>query len=87
MGVLAVIGHDPTTMIDCTEVIPVPAVIPLNPHFPAGLGMKDIEQAVRLPSRPSDCLQSTHLLFFQCASTPFPSLKTDPGPATKAAPV
>ena len=46
MGVLAVIGHDPSTMIDCSEVLPVPPTVALNPHFPAGLGMSDVEQAV-----------------------------------------
>lgn len=91
MGVLSVIGHDPETLIDCTEVLPTPASIPLNPHFPAGLTINDIEQGVRpsslclfqsLGDCGVDCVND-----LQCASTPFPVLKTDPGPATKVAPV
>ncbi|KAI0342745.1 short manganese peroxidase [Trametopsis cervina] len=65
---LAVLGHNPSDMVDCSDVIPVPPILK-NPaaHFPAGLSNADIEQA--------------------CASTPFPTLPTDPGPVTSVAPV
>ena len=67
MGVLAVIGHDPNTMIDCSEVIQTPPPPASNAHLPAGLTAEDVEGA--------------------CAATPFPTLPTDPGPATSVAPV
>lgn len=42
------LGTDPTTLIDCSEVLPVPPALPASsiPHFPAGKSNKDIEQAV-----------------------------------------
>ena len=46
MSKLAVIGHDPSQMIDCSEVIPTPQVFTGKAMFPAGLSNKDIEQAV-----------------------------------------
>lgn len=90
MGVLAVIGNDASTMIDCSEVLPTPAAIDFNPHFPAGLGLEDIEQAVSILQLNTSVRYSNSNLTFlslQCASTPFPSLPTDPGPATTVAPV
>ncbi|PSR92239.1 hypothetical protein PHLCEN_2v4769 [Hermanssonia centrifuga] len=41
------LGTDPTTLIDCSEVLPVPPALPASsiPHFPAGKSNKDIEQA------------------------------------------
>jgi len=62
MRKLALIGHDESTLIDCSEVIPVPKANNRKPSFPAGLTNRDIEQA--------------------CATTPFPTLGTDPGPST-----
>ena len=46
MAKLAVIGHDPSTMIDCSEVIPVPNPFTGQAMFPAGITNADIEQAV-----------------------------------------
>ncbi len=42
------IGTDPTTLIDCSEVLPVPPPLPASsiPHFPAGKTNNDVEQAV-----------------------------------------
>ncbi|KAI0265580.1 manganese peroxidase 1 precursor [Gloeopeniophorella convolvens] len=70
MAKLAVLGHDPNSLTDCSEVIPVPPPIPAanaKSFFPAGLSNADIEQA--------------------CASSPFPTLPTTPGPVTSVAPV
>ncbi|THG95783.1 hypothetical protein EW026_g5933 [Hermanssonia centrifuga] len=41
------IGTDPTTLIDCSEVLPVPPPLPASsiPHFPAGKTNNDVEQA------------------------------------------
>ncbi|TDL24699.1 manganese peroxidase 2 [Rickenella mellea] len=63
MKKMAVIGHNPRDLIDCSEVIPQP-VAPLGKPatFPAGTGPQDLQQA--------------------CPS-PFPTLSTDPGPATQ----
>ena len=46
MSKLATLGQNPRALTDCSEVIPIPATIPLNAHFPAGLSLKDVEQAV-----------------------------------------
>ena len=43
---LSTIGQDTSKMIDCSEVLPTPKTIALNPHFPAGLTLTDVEQAV-----------------------------------------
>ena len=43
---LSVLGHDVNTMVDCSELIPVPPTFTGQPHFPAGLSHADIEQAV-----------------------------------------
>ncbi|KAJ7097412.1 lignin peroxidase LiP2 precursor [Mycena epipterygia] len=44
---LAVIGHNPANLIDCSDVIPGAPPLPANagPHLPAGQTQKDIEQA------------------------------------------
>lgn len=34
-------------MIDCSEVIPIPAPLRTKPHFPAGKTIRDVERAVR----------------------------------------
>ncbi|KAI0790377.1 manganase peroxidase [Abortiporus biennis] len=67
MAKMAVLGQDTSKMVDCSEVIPVPKPLTKAATFPAGLGIKDIEQA--------------------CATTPFPTLSTDPGPVTSVPPV
>ncbi|KAI0076982.1 manganese peroxidase 1 precursor [Panus rudis PR-1116 ss-1] len=64
---LSTLGHDPNTLIDCTEVIPIAPPFTKAATFPAGHSIRDVEQA--------------------CAETPFPTLKTDPGPATSVRPV
>ena len=45
---LATVGHDPSTLIDCSEVIPVPPPFTGPAMFPAGLTNADVEQAVSL---------------------------------------
>ena len=67
MAKLAVVGHNPNQLIDCSDVVQTPPPPNSVAQFPAGLSNADIEQA--------------------CASTPFPTLPTDPGPATSVAPV
>lgn len=47
---LAMVGQDPTNMVDCSEVIPIPKDLTpeqLAPKLPAGKTMNDVEQAVR----------------------------------------
>ncbi|VDC05885.1 unnamed protein product [Peniophora sp. CBMAI 1063] len=67
MAKLAVLGQDTGSMVDCSDVIPVPKPFTGSATFPAGLSNADVEQA--------------------CATSAFPTLKTDPGPATSVAPV
>ncbi|KZS88754.1 peroxidase [Sistotremastrum niveocremeum HHB9708] len=63
MAKLATIGHNPSDLIDCSEVVPAATPPSGKPAtFPAGTSNADIEQA--------------------CATTPFPTLSTDPGPET-----
>ena len=63
MAKLAVVGHNPNTLVDCSEVIPVPPAAKVQvANFPAGKSRADVQAA--------------------CAATPFPTLKTAPGPAT-----
>ena len=50
MSKLAVIGHDRSQMVDCSEVIPIPKAFTGKAMFPAGLSNKDIEQAVSFTS-------------------------------------
>ena len=40
------LGTDPSTLIDCSDVLFVPPVLTTTPHFPAGKTIKDVEQAV-----------------------------------------
>ncbi|KAF7797210.1 hypothetical protein EIP86_008402 [Pleurotus ostreatoroseus] len=56
------LGSDPTTLIDCSDVLPTPPELTTTPHFPAGKHIGDVQAA--------------------CAETPFPTLPTNPGPAT-----
>ncbi|CDO72539.1 Class II peroxidase [Trametes cinnabarina] len=64
---MSILGQDINSLVDCTEVVPVPAPVQGVAHFPAGLTIDDVNIA--------------------CAETPFPTLPTDPGPATSVAPV
>ncbi|KAJ7278474.1 putative versatile peroxidase [Mycena rebaudengoi] len=45
MARMAVIGVDRNTLVDCSDVIPVPPALVGSPHLPAGKTMDDIEQA------------------------------------------
>ncbi|KAJ7670132.1 manganese-dependent peroxidase [Mycena polygramma] len=45
MNKMAVIGQNPKSMIDCSDVIPVPKPVVGKAHLPAGKSMNDIEQA------------------------------------------
>lgn len=52
MAKLAVLGQDTGNMIDCSEVIPEPKLLPAaNTHsvFPPGLTNADVDQAVLFP--------------------------------------
>ena len=47
MSRLAVVGHNPNTLIDCSEVIPTPVTAKVNAaSFPAGKSRKDVQAAV-----------------------------------------
>ena len=49
MAKLAVVGHNPLSLVDCSEVIPIPAVAKSQVAiFPAGKSNKDVVGAVRL---------------------------------------
>ncbi|TCD71217.1 Versatile peroxidase vpl1 [Steccherinum ochraceum] len=42
---LSLLGHDQSTLTDCSEIIPVPQTINVPATFPAGLTIADVEQA------------------------------------------
>ncbi|KAF7317425.1 Peroxidase [Mycena chlorophos] len=44
---MSMIGHNPNSLIDCSDVIPAPPALPANagPHLPPTLDQKDIQQA------------------------------------------
>ena len=46
MAKMAVLGHNPNTLIDCSEVIPVPPPFTGHATLPAGISQSDVEQAV-----------------------------------------
>lgn len=48
MAKLAVVGHDASEMIDCSEVIPVPQPFNGPAVLPPSLTHNDIEQAVSI---------------------------------------
>ena len=80
MGVLSVIGHDPTTLTDCSEVLPVPPVVALNAHFPAGVTISDVQQAVSIRSFPQlSRTWLTYILTVQLYSLPGPPYQPRPG--------
>ncbi|ETW76658.1 manganese peroxidase [Heterobasidion irregulare TC 32-1] len=57
MAKLAVLGQDPSQMVDCSELIPTPPPFTGAAHLPAGLTMNDIEQACAVtpfPTLPTD---------------------------------
>ncbi len=48
MSKLAVLGQNPRNLVDCSDIIPVPANTKLPPPtIPAGKSLADIEVAVR----------------------------------------
>ena len=50
MSKLAVVGHDPNRLIDCSDVIPEPVPPVKKPAtFPAGTSRRDLQQACPLP--------------------------------------
>ncbi|KAJ7168907.1 putative versatile peroxidase [Mycena filopes] len=48
MSKMAIIGHQRSSLIDCSDVIPIPKPLVGKPHLPAGKTMADIEQACPL---------------------------------------
>ncbi|KDR69116.1 hypothetical protein GALMADRAFT_77799, partial [Galerina marginata CBS 339.88] len=50
---LQLLGQDTTTMIECSEVVPIPPPPPSQPHFPAGFSKFDIDQACATETFPS----------------------------------
>ena len=60
MAKLAILGQDPSRLVDCSEVIPQPKPLPIANRrsvFPHGFTNADVDQAVL-----------SHLLMFQTAS-------------------
>jgi cytochrome c peroxidase len=45
MQKMAILGHSRSSLIDCSDVIPVPPAINNKPHLPAGQSRTNIEQA------------------------------------------
>jgi len=46
MAKLSVLGQDPKTLIDCSDVIPVPKPFTGTAHLPAGSKLQDIQASV-----------------------------------------
>ncbi|KAI8992985.1 lignin peroxidase isozyme [Trametes punicea] len=42
---LSILGQNISTLVDCTEVVPVPKPVIGHTHFPAGLNIKDVDHA------------------------------------------
>lgn len=54
MAKMAVLGHNPRSLVDCSEVIPVPKAAKSNVAvLPAGKTLKDIEQSCKSTPFPS----------------------------------
>ncbi|KAJ7677881.1 putative versatile peroxidase [Mycena polygramma] len=53
MAKMAIIGHDRSNLVDCSDVIPVPKPVVGTPHLPAGKTMNDIEQACSTAAFPT----------------------------------
>jgi cytochrome c peroxidase len=47
MAKLAVVGHNPRSLTDCSDVIPSPKALTTGPTLPAGKTLADVEAAVR----------------------------------------
>ncbi|KAL0579393.1 fungal class II heme-containing peroxidase [Marasmius crinis-equi] len=50
---LSLLGQDKSKLIDCSDVIPVPAPLATKPHLPAGSSLDDVEQACKDTPFPS----------------------------------
>jgi len=69
MSRLSVLGHDPRTLVDCSEVIPVPKAAKVNAaSFPAGKSRADVQVACEATPFPS------------LATTPGPATSIAPVP-------
>ncbi|KAJ6516915.1 heme peroxidase [Mycena vitilis] len=53
MAKMAIIGHDRSSLVDCSDVIPVPKPVVGTPHLPAGKTMNVIEQACSTSAFPT----------------------------------
>ncbi|KAH9858674.1 fungal ligninase [Lenzites betulinus] len=42
---LSILGQNIDDLVDCTEVVPVPKPLREATHFPAGMSIRDIDQA------------------------------------------
>ena len=71
------LGTDPTTLTDCSDVLPTPPDLVTTPHFPAGKTLNDVEQAVRSIST-GPFLHSTNLAVRR---HPLPDPQDRPRPA------
>ncbi|KAJ3549006.1 hypothetical protein NM688_g5228 [Phlebia brevispora] len=47
------LGTDPTTLTDCSDVLPTPPALTTTPHFPAGITIADVEQACNATAFPT----------------------------------
>ena len=56
------LGVDPTTLTDCSDVLPTPPDLPNEPHFPAGQTLNDVEQAVSVHTNQLPALVDLTLL-------------------------
>ncbi|KAJ3570990.1 hypothetical protein NP233_g4039 [Leucocoprinus birnbaumii] len=50
---LSLLGHDRSSLIDCSEVIPNPPALSDSPHLPAGKVMSDVQQACATAAFPT----------------------------------
>jgi len=53
MQKMAILGHSRSSLIDCSDVIPVPPKINNTPHFPAGQSKTNVEQACATAAFPT----------------------------------
>ncbi|KII94705.1 hypothetical protein PLICRDRAFT_148817 [Plicaturopsis crispa FD-325 SS-3] len=57
MRKLAVLGHNPEDLVDCSEVIPHPKAAKFTPYIPAGKSMADMDHACSAVAMPSLTVQ------------------------------
>ncbi|EIW55332.1 manganese peroxidase isozyme precursor [Trametes versicolor FP-101664 SS1] len=50
---LAVLGQDPSALVDCSDAMPTPPASGSNAHFPAGITHEDVQQACALSAFPA----------------------------------